>query len=122
MIKTKQDNDMIVRMGTAYVKNKTKLSWPIRRNVVCDKNQIGQWCDRTYICDLWQKRYWTVVIDYGLWWKPLWPIVQVRSTQKMTLSYHDQLDRMHSAIKTTQGNNVIDHRGLVYVENETKLS
>ena len=41
---------------------------------------------------------------------------------KMTLNCHDQLNRVQFVTKTSQDNNMIDHWGLVYVENETELS
>ena len=38
MTKTKNDNDMIDRIGIVYVKNDIELSWPIESGVICDKN------------------------------------------------------------------------------------
>ena len=38
MMKTKQDNDVIVCRSTIYAKNKIELLWLIRSGVVYDKN------------------------------------------------------------------------------------
>ena len=37
-MKTKQDNDVIDRIGVIYAKNDTELSWLIGHGVVCDEN------------------------------------------------------------------------------------
>ena len=38
MTKTKNDNDVIDRIGIVYVENDIELSWPIKSGVICDKN------------------------------------------------------------------------------------
>ena len=43
--KTRDDNDMIDRIGTIYAENDTKLLWPIRLGVDFYENQIRQQCD-----------------------------------------------------------------------------
>ena len=43
MMKTRQDNDVIDRLDTIYVKNETELPCLIGLGIICDKNQIGQW-------------------------------------------------------------------------------
>ena len=48
MMKTRQNNDVINRIGVVYIKNDTKLSWLIRLSVDCDENQIGLRCDWSY--------------------------------------------------------------------------
>ena len=48
MMKTRQNNDVINRIGVVYIKNDTKLSWLIRLSVNCDENQIGLRCDWSY--------------------------------------------------------------------------
>ena len=40
----------------------------------------------------------------------------------MKLSYRDRSERVRSVIKTRQDNDVTNRIGLVYVENNTKLS
>ena len=52
----------------------------------------------------------------------MWPIVEVRSTLKMKLSFHDLLDWVRSMIKTRQDNNVTDYLGALYTKNEIELS
>ena len=42
MMKTKQDNNTIDPTRVAYVENETELSWPIKPDVDCDENQMGQ--------------------------------------------------------------------------------
>ena len=37
------------------------------------------------------------------------------------MTYHDRLDRMESMMKTREDNDVIDHIGVVYIKNDTKL-
>ena len=37
-MKTRQDNDLINRVGAVNANNETKLSWPIGLGVVCDEN------------------------------------------------------------------------------------
>ena len=54
--KIRQDNDMIDRNGAVYAKNEIELSSSIRPTIVCDENQIGQWCDRSYKYGLRQKQ------------------------------------------------------------------
>lgn len=63
-------------------------------------------------CRLWRKLNKTT----------MWLIVQMQSTSKMKLSYHDRLDHVRSVMKTRQDNDVIDFIGLVYTEIEIKLS
>ena len=38
MKKTKQDNDMINRIGAIYIENNIQLSWSIKLGAVYDKN------------------------------------------------------------------------------------
>ena len=45
---TKEDNDVIDHIGIVYIKNNTKLSWPIGSGGNYDENQIGQWHDWSY--------------------------------------------------------------------------
>ena len=52
----------------------------------------------------------------------MWLNVQVQCTLKMKLSYGDHSYRMLSMMKTKQDNNLIDHKGVVYLKNETELS
>ena len=63
MMKTKEDNDVIDRIGAIYAENETELSWPIRLSVVYDKNQTRQQHDLLNRCNLRQKGNWVVVID-----------------------------------------------------------
>ena len=37
MMKTKEDNDVIDRIGAIYAENDIKLSWPIRLGAVFDE-------------------------------------------------------------------------------------
>ena len=50
--KTRLDNDVIDHTGAVYAENKIELSWPIEPGAICDKNQIGQWRDRSYMSGL----------------------------------------------------------------------
>ena len=45
----------------------------------------------------------------------------MRSMPKTKLSYHFQSNRMQYVMKTKQDNNVIDHIGAIYNENNTNL-
>ena len=42
VMKTKLNNDTTDCTGAVYIKNDSKLSWPIKLGVNCDENQIGQ--------------------------------------------------------------------------------
>ena len=50
-----------------------------------------------------------------------WLIVQVRFRPKSELNYHDRLDRMRSITKTRQDNDVINHKGVIFIEYDTEL-
>ena len=52
----------------------------------------------------------------------IWPIVYVRSTPKRNLSYLDQSDWVQSMMKIKNKNDLTNHKGVVYAENEIKLS
>ena len=52
MMKTRKDNEVIDCTGVVYIENDIELSWPIGSSVICDKNQIEQWYDWLYRCDL----------------------------------------------------------------------
>lgn len=41
---------------------------------------------------------------------------------KLKLNYRDRSDRVQTMKKTRKDNDVIDHSGAVYVENETEFS
>ena len=62
---------------------------------------------------------------YDPWRRPdrtiTWLIVQVRFRPKSELNCHDRLDRMRSIAKTRQDNDVIDHKGVIFIEYDTKL-
>ena len=45
VMKTRQDNDVTNCTGMVYAENEIELSWPIRSNIDCDENHIGQLCD-----------------------------------------------------------------------------
>ena len=47
-MKSKQKNDKTNRSSVFYAENETKLSWSIEPGAVYDKNQTGQWHDRSY--------------------------------------------------------------------------
>ena len=47
---------------------------------------------------------------------------KVYFTSKLKLNYRDLYDLVRSMMKTKQDNDVTDHIGVVYAENETKLS
>ena len=51
-MKTKLDNDLTDCAGAIYAEKDSKLLWLIRPGVVCDENQIAQWHDLSYRCDL----------------------------------------------------------------------
>ena len=48
-------------------------------------------------------------------------IVQMRSMPKMKLFYCDRSNRVWSAMKTRQDNDVINPIGLVYIKTKTKI-
>ena len=54
-MKTTQDNNVINHLGAFYIENNIELSWLIGFGAIYDENQIRQWCDRLYRCDLHQK-------------------------------------------------------------------
>ena len=57
MEKTRLENDVTGRISLVYAKIKIE-SWllePIWLSVVYDENQIGQWRDRSYMCNLQRK-------------------------------------------------------------------
>ena len=41
-MKTKQDNDVTNHTGVVYIEIETKLSWPIRKNVVYHKKKLDR--------------------------------------------------------------------------------
>ena len=43
--KTREDNNVIDRIGAVYAKNDTELWWSNGSGVVYDENQIEQWRD-----------------------------------------------------------------------------
>ena len=47
-------------------------------------------------------------------------IIQMRSTLKKKLSYHDWSDRVQSMMKTKQDNDMTDRIGLVHIETENE--
>ena len=53
MTKTRQENDMIDRIGLVYAKFEIELSEPIWTGVVREENKTEEQCDRLYRCDLW---------------------------------------------------------------------
>ena len=106
MMETKYDNNLTDCTKSIYVENKTKFLWSIRLNLVCD-NQTGQRCDRSYIFGLCWNQNWTMrtyLTQCGLWLKLdrtiNWPIIQVHSTVKIILNYHDRTDRVLIVIET----------------------
>ena len=63
MTKTRQYNDVTDRTGPLYTKIETKLLWPIRRGIVYGEDQIGQWHDWFYRCDLCRNQNWIIMTD-----------------------------------------------------------
>ena len=61
-------------------------------------------------------------IGWGLWPKPdrimTLPIIQVWTTLKMNLSYHDQLDQVRSMKRTRKDNDLTNRIGMIYTEKE----
>ena len=55
-MKSRQENNMINHIVAVYVKNDTKLSWPIKSGEIYNENQIGQRHDRSYKYGLCQKK------------------------------------------------------------------
>ena len=49
------------------------------------------------------------------------PIVQVCSTPKMKLNYHNQLDKMRCITKCRQVNDVTYHKGVISTEYNTEV-
>ena len=94
-MKTRQDNNMTDWIGTIYVENDSDLSWPIWLGAVCNEKL---------------ERMIT------------WPIVQEQFTPKMIMNCHDWLKWVHFVTKTKEDNDVTNHTGAVYVENDTKIS
>ena len=50
-----------------------------------------------------------------------WLIVYVRSTPKTILNCHNRSGRVSSVTNIRNDIDVIDHKGVVYVENDTEL-
>ena len=61
MLKNKQDNDLIDRIGVVYTKNEIELLLSIGSSTVYDENQIGQRSDWSYRCGLHWKQILVVV-------------------------------------------------------------
>ena len=122
-----RQNNVTNRIDLVYIEIEIELVWPIWLSAVYEENQIGQ-LDRSFKCVPRQKQYWTVMtnrIGCWLWWKldrrTMWLIVQMQSTLKMKLNYHDWSDHVQSMMKTKQDNDMTDHIGLVYAKIKTEL-
>ena len=55
MMKTKEENSMIDRIGVVYAEYDTKLSWSIGLGVNYDENKIRKLRDWLYRCGLYEK-------------------------------------------------------------------
>ena len=102
MTKTKWGNYMTNRTDVIYAENETKLPWPIELGPFNDKKQTGQrrdWSYRSALCWNQNSTVLTYMTECSLWCKPdktpMWPIVQVRSTQKTKLSCYDARTECH---------------------------
>ena len=72
MTKMTLDNEVNNRISVIYAGNDIELSWPIKQGAIYDENDIGQWCDRSYMYDLCLKWNSIFVIDRemcNLWQK-----------------------------------------------------
>ena len=123
MMKTRQDNDKIDRIGTIYAKIGTKMSWSIKQDTVYDEKQTKQRYDQSYKCNLRKIRYltiktqWTVCDLWRKWDKTtMWLILQVCLTPKTKLDYYCWSDEVWSMTKMKQDNNVTNHNGAFYTK------
>lgn len=128
MIRPDKTTMWLIIYYMVYVEIEIELSQPFELSTVCYENQIRQGHDWSYRCGLHQKRNY-VIINYSsgcnLWWKShrttTWSIVYVWYMLKMTLSIHDQSDRVQSVMKTRHDNDVIDCIGQVYAKTKIRL-
>lgn len=97
--------------------------------MVYEEDETRSQHGRLYRYALHYKWSWTFTIVatwYGirrrLDWKMTWLIVQVRSTSKSKLHYHDRLDKMRSILKSRQDNDVTDRIGITFVKCIIELS
>ena len=113
-------------MPWTIIQTRSMSNW-IRRNLWWKPDKTTTWL--IYRFGLRQNRNWifgTYLIRCAWWWKldrtTMWPIIQVHFTLKMILKCHDWLNRLLSVTKARHDNEVTDHTGAIYVENNTKLS
>ena len=93
VIKTRQYNDVVDRIGLAYIETETKLSAYIESGSVYYENRQDN-----DVTDL-----------------------QVQYMVKLKLNYWDLSDRVQFVIKTRQENYMIDCTGMIYAKNEGGL-
>lgn len=111
--KNREHNDMTDHIGVTYVKNETKLSWPIGIGAKCDENHIGQQRDWSYRCgpsckrDLCSKQNWVIMTNQSgchllrkLDRTTTWSIILVQSTLNTILNYRDWSNRVPTMKKT----------------------
>ena len=63
IMKNKHDNNVTDRIGMIFIKYDTELSKLIEYYTIHDEDEIGQWCERSYISALHPKRNWTIMTD-----------------------------------------------------------
>ena len=124
----RQYNDMIDRISTLYVENKTEILWLIQWGTVYEEDQIGQQCEWSYKCGLCWNQNWTIMTDQTRCRQSqkldkimICPIVKVWSSQNIILNYQDWLDSVRSMTKMRQETDVTDRIVLLYFENEIEL-
>lgn len=114
--------------GPLYTENETELLWPIRWDTLHDEYQTRQLSDWLYRCNLCQNRNWTVMtnrtgcsLSRKVNRRMTWLIIQVWSPHNIITNCQDWLEILWHMTKTRHDNDMIDHKGLLYVENKTKL-
>ena len=82
IMKSRNDNYVIDRIGMIFVKYFTDMLRPIRKCAVYDEDEAGQWRDWSYTSTLRQTQNWTVMTkltEYGQWLRPnkttMWLII-----------------------------------------------
>lgn len=128
MTKTRQDNDLIDRIGLVYAKNDIELSRLIWLTVIYDENETGQWLDQLYRCRL-HKNQNRIVRTYrtrcGMLPKPnktmTWSTIQVGFTlkKKIELSWPIGLSAIYD--ENQRGQRCDRSYRLVYSKTKTKL-
>lgn len=123
------DNDVTHHKGVMSMTYDTELSKSIKKCMIYGKDETAQRHDRLYRFNLGHKWNWTIMINptqYDLWWRPEMTttclIVQVQSTPKSKLIYHDRSNMMWYIMKSKQDNDTIDRTSVISVKYDIEMS